>query len=166
MRNPVAIINARSSLALLAKRETSEFRLLVSPIEIANTMNRTNRVVNCSAKEFIEAWWRGDAGPVACGRCSACCYYDGIPVDKQRDRQRLPHLLTEQNADGDVVLRRRADGACVHLGEHGCTVYEHRPTICRSFDCRAFAAMGIVEHCGPGQQTPDWEFAEDERARF
>jgi hypothetical protein len=37
-------------------------------------------------------------------------------VDAKRDRRRLPHLLTERDADGELVLRRRADGACIHLG--------------------------------------------------
>ena len=40
----------------------------------------------------------------------------GIPVDAKRDRRRLPHLLTERDADGELVLRRRADGAYIHLG--------------------------------------------------
>ena len=92
-------------------------------------------------QDFLAAWWRGDAGPVPCAGCSACCYYDGIPVDKKRDSRRLPHLLTERTCDGGLVLQRRADGACIHLGAQGCTVYEHRPSVCRSFDCRAFAAM-------------------------
>lgn len=117
------------------------------------------RSVNQSRRDFIEAWCRGKAGLVPCGACSACCHYAGIPVDKTRDRQRLPYLLTERNRDGDLVLRQRADGACIHLGERGCTVYENRPATCRSFDCRVFAAMGIVESCAPGYQTPDWEFA-------
>jgi hypothetical protein len=39
------------------------------------------------------------------------------------------------------------------------TVYEQRPAVCRTFDCRVFAAMGPVERCGPSQQTPGWEFA-------
>jgi hypothetical protein len=43
-------------------------------------------------------------------------------------------------------------------GEQGCTVYEHRPSACRSFDCRAFSAMGLVEHCDPNHQTPGWKF--------
>jgi Fe-S-cluster containining protein len=126
-------------------------------------MGWDNRSVDRTPRDFLAAWWRGDAGPVPCGGCSACCYYDGIPVDKKRDRRRLPHLLTERNAEGGLVLQRRADGACAHLGARGCTVYEHRPSACRSFDCRAFAAMGLVEHCAPNHRIPDWEFAEDER---
>jgi Putative zinc- or iron-chelating domain len=122
-------------------------------------MTRTRRTVNCTAKDFLAAWWRGNAGPVPCAGCSACCYYEGIPVDKKRDRQRLLHLMTERNADGDLVLPRRADGACIHLGDRGYTVYDQRPGVCRSFACRAFAAMGIVEQCAPGHQTPSWEFA-------
>lgn len=119
------------------------------------------RIVNRSAQDFIDAWWRGNAGPVPCGGCSACCHYAGIPVDMKRDKGRLLHLLTERTRDGDLVLQQRADGACIHLGKQGCTVYEHRPAVCRSFDCRAFAAMGIVECCAPGHHTPDWEFAGD-----
>ena len=125
---------------------------------VARFMGQTMRTVNCSARDFLETWWRGDAGPVPCGGCTACCYYEGIPVDAKRDRRRLPHLLTERDADGELVLQRRADGACIHLGERGCTVYEQRPVVCRSFDCRAFAAMGIVERCGPDHETPNWKF--------
>jgi hypothetical protein len=39
-------------------------------------------------------------------------------------RKCLPYLLTERNRDGELVLRRRLDGACIHLGEQGCTIYE------------------------------------------
>ena len=122
-------------------------------------MGGDKRSVDRTPRNFLAAWGRGDAGPVACGGCSACCYYDGNPVDKKCDRQRLAHLLTERSLDGEVVLQRRSDGACVHLGERGCTVYEQRPAVCRTFDCRVFAAMGLVERCGPNHETPDWEFA-------
>jgi|SRR5271169_6305341 Putative zinc- or iron-chelating domain len=124
-------------------------------------MSQPTRMANYSARDFLAAWWRGNVGPVTCGACAACCYYSGIPVDAKRVRRRLPHLLTERNADGDFVLRHRADGACIHLGQWGCTVYDQRAAVCRSFDCRAFAAMGIVEHCAPGHRTPDWEFARE-----
>ncbi len=73
-------------------------------------MGEVKRSVGCTKQDFLAAWWRGDAGPLACGDCSACCHYDGIPVDEKRDRKRLPHLLTERNADDELVLQRRADG--------------------------------------------------------
>jgi hypothetical protein len=50
-----------------------------------------------------------------------------IVVDEKRDRKRLAHLLMERSPDGELVLQQRSDGACVHLGERGCTVYEQRP---------------------------------------
>ena len=129
----------------------------------ARASDVAKRSVNCSARDFLEAWGRGKAGPVPCAGCSACCYYAGVPVDKKRDRSRLPRLLTERNHEGELVLRR-SDGAGAHLGKRGCMVYEHRPSACRSFDCRAFSAMGLVEHCDPDHRTPDWEFAAPERA--
>jgi uncharacterized protein len=121
-------------------------------------MNQKKRSVNCSARDFLAAWWRGDAGPVPCGACSACCYYAGIAVDNKRDRRHLPHLLVEKNSDGELVLQRRSDGACIHLGEQGCTVYHHRPVVCRTFDCRIFAAMGLADHSDLNHRIPDWTF--------
>jgi hypothetical protein len=122
-------------------------------------MDGDNRSVDCTPRDFLAAWGRGDAGPVPCGTGSACCYYPGVVVDEKRDRKRLPYLLTERSPDGELALQRRPDGACIHLGERGCTVYQQRPAVCRTFDCRVFAAMGLVERCGPSHQTPGWEFA-------
>ena len=71
----------------------------------ARALDVAKRSVNCSARDFLAAWGRGKAGPVPCAGCSACCYYAGVPVDKKRDRSRLPHLLTERNRDGRLVLQ-------------------------------------------------------------
>ena len=122
-------------------------------------MGGDKRSVDRTPRDFLAAWGRGDAGLVPCGACTACCYYPGVVVDEKRDRKRLAHLLTERSPEGELVLQRRPDGACVHLGERGCTVYEQRPAVCRTFDCRVFAAMGLVERCGPSHETPGWEFA-------
>jgi Fe-S-cluster containining protein len=38
---------------------------------------------------------------------------------------------------GEVfLLATTPEGACVYLGPEGCTIYERRPLLCRSFDCR------------------------------
>jgi Fe-S-cluster containining protein len=34
------------------------------------------------------------------------------------------------------LLATKETGECVYLGPTGCTIYERRPLLCRSFDCR------------------------------
>jgi len=42
------------------------------------------------------------------------------------------------SASGNPVFLLAADanGRCVYSGESGCTIYDRRPLLCRSFDCR------------------------------
>jgi hypothetical protein len=120
-------------------------------------MDDAKRSVNCAARDFLAFWWRGDAGSVPCGDCPACCYYAGIPVDKKRDRKRLPHLLTERNRDDELVLRRRPRRL---RSPRRARLHRLRAAACGlpQLRCRAFSAMGLVEHCDPNHQTPGWEF--------
>ena len=64
--------------------------------------------------------------------------------------------LTPPNAAGQQYLQRRPDGSCVHLGSAGCEVYEHRPMVCRHFDCRLFSAFGITPRGDPEHPFPQW----------
>jgi Fe-S-cluster containining protein len=34
------------------------------------------------------------------------------------------------------ALQRRPNGECVYLGEHGCTIHDRAPAVCKEFDCR------------------------------
>jgi hypothetical protein len=84
-----------------------------------------------------------------CSKCPAyCCTYEIIPVTKQ-DIARLAKRfeITEEEAeqkytkvvDGQPCMRHRHDEifktACqfLHPETRRCTVYEHRPTICRQY---------------------------------
>lgn len=69
-----------------------------------------------------------------------------IPLCKARCCT-LTFPLSEQDLEERVVrwdygrpyqIGRREDGYCVHNHDqtHGCTVYNFRPGICRSYDCR------------------------------
>lgn len=72
---------------------------------------------------------------VPCAGCVLCC-------------QKTPVLLIREAGDvvdsyehvvdavGNAWLRQRVDGACVYLGEGGCTIHERVPYACRAFDCR------------------------------
>jgi Fe-S-cluster containining protein len=39
------------------------------------------------------------------------------------------------------LLAMTPDGACVYLGDSGCTIYARRPALCRIFDCRKHYLM-------------------------
>lgn len=41
--------------------------------------------------------------------------------------------------DGGTFLATRANGDCVYLCAGGCSIYDTRPNICRSYDCRDYA---------------------------
>ena len=40
--------------------------------------------------------------------------------------------------DGVTYLATRDNGDCVYLCSGGCSIYETRPNICRSYDCRDY----------------------------
>lgn len=79
---------------------------------------------------------------VPCNGCTACCRYDLIMLDPEHgDRAEL--YLTEParnpiTGELGLALQQKRDGGCVYLGEHGCTIHDRAPAICREFDCRKF----------------------------
>lgn len=92
---------------------------------------------------------------VPCNGCRQCCYHAGVDLTPDEDTS---HLDTERRADGKLYLRKRADGACVHLGPEGCTVYEHRPAACRAYDCRMYALFGVLDSYDGDHRQPVWAF--------
>jgi hypothetical protein len=50
------------------------------------------------------------------------------------------HRVMTDQATGKPVflLATEANGQCVYLGASGCTIYDRRPLLCRSFDCREY----------------------------
>ncbi len=48
------------------------------------------------------------------------------------------HRVVTDRTSGNAVflLATEANGQCVYLGDSGCTIYDRRPLLCRSFDCR------------------------------
>jgi Fe-S-cluster containining protein len=53
------------------------------------------------------------------------------------------HRIAGYRGDGSAVCVLATDekGWCVYLGERGCKIYERRPLLCRSFDCRKHYLM-------------------------
>src|SRR5204862_263741 len=44
---------------------------------------------------------------------------------------------------GHVLLGYDENGCCPMLVDGGCSIYDHRPRTCRTYDCRVFPAAGI-----------------------
>ena len=87
---------------------------------------------------------------VACGDCSACCSTSHFVHVGPDERDALAHIPRELlfaapgMPAGHLVLGYDDRGRCPLLDDGGrCTVYEHRPLTCRTYDCRVFAAAGI-----------------------
>jgi hypothetical protein len=82
----------------------------------------------------------GDANTdtqVPCGTCTECCRSgQGLFLHPEQGDD-VSAYRTQVLADGVTHLLATTDqGACVYLGPSGCTIYERRPLLCRSFDCR------------------------------
>jgi hypothetical protein len=101
-------------------------------------------------------WAKGEAvTDVPCQGCTACCYYHEVPLQPEETGEGLDIVIAP---DGDRVLKKRDDGACVHLGPAGCTVYEHRPRACCAYDCRQYAMAGLVDSYDSDRRSPGWVF--------
>lgn len=86
---------------------------------------------------------------VACGECAACCgssYFIHIGLDETKTLALIPKgalaTLPGQSKD-HVFLGHTKKGLCPLLLDGKCSIYQHRPRTCRSYDCRIFAAAGI-----------------------
>lgn len=72
-----------------------------------------------------------------CDGCTACCA--GPIYRLPEDSPQLPWITLP---DGRDCLPTHEDGRCIYAGE-GCAVYQHRPVMCRLFDCRLALVKGL-----------------------
>jgi len=86
-----------------------------------------------------------------------------IPAELLFPAPRLP--------SGHVVLGYDEAGRCPMLSESGCSIYEHRPRACRTYDCRVFPAAGVAPEDGQAavaERARGWRFdypASEDRQR-
>jgi Fe-S-cluster containining protein len=86
---------------------------------------------------------------VPCGGCVACCtssQFVHVGPDEHDTLARIPvELLVPAPGlpAGHQVMGYGERGHCPMLVDGACSVYEHRPRTCRTYDCRVFRATGI-----------------------
>lgn len=71
-----------------------------------------------------------------CRGCTACCEWGEDtairPLLTRDEAAKFRHTMVK----GQPRLEANKDGNCIYLGEHCCTIHEHRPMQCKAFDCR------------------------------
>jgi uncharacterized protein len=100
---------------------------------------------------------------VPCGACNACCrtfHQLHIRPGERQARKRLPQeylSVARGLPPGYLLLNYTETGACPALVDGRCTVYGDRPMVCRTYDCRLYAATGVI---------PDWAEISDQMYRW
>ena len=88
---------------------------------------------------------------VPCGDCTACCtssQFVHIAPGETETLARIPQALrfaAPRMPHGHVLLGFDERGHCPMLVDGACSIYEHRPRTCRTYDCRVFPAAGIED---------------------
>jgi Fe-S-cluster containining protein len=102
---------------------------------------------------------------VPCGACTACCrtfHQLHIRPGEKWARKRLPkeYLSVARGLPpGYLLLGYTAAGACPVLVDGRCTIYEDRPLVCRTYDCRLYAATGVEpDRAEIAEQVRRWCF--------
>ena len=86
---------------------------------------------------------------VPCNGCTACCTLVAVrPHRTRRDRHARAHpgravVPGTGPAARPRGARLRRAGHCPMLVDDKCSIYEHRPHACRTYDCRVFPAAGL-----------------------
>ena len=95
----------------------------------------------------IQAAVRGERpANVPCGECTACCrssQFVHIAPDEHDALRHIPRELlfpAPRMPRGHVLMGYDEHGRCPMLSEDGCTIYDHRPRTCQTYDCRIFPA--------------------------
>lgn len=112
---------------------------------------------------------KGNGAEVNCGECKACCtssYFIHIRPEETGTLACINRKLLFPAPGlprGNVLLGYDKNGHCPMMIDNRCSIYEHRPMTCRSYDCRIFAAAGI--DAGGGDKAPinerigHWKFS-------
>jgi Fe-S-cluster containining protein len=117
----------------------------------------------------IRSALRGERGSdVPCNGCTACCtssQFIHIGPDETDTLAHIPSTLlfpAPRLPIGHVLLGYAENGHCPMLIEGACSIYEHRPLTCRTYDCRIFPAAGVEiedeQQVAIARRASRWQF--------
>jgi hypothetical protein len=102
--------------------------------------------------EWLEKTRAGMESPldadVSCGTCVACCssgQFVHVGPDEADALAHIPSTLLFDEPHGPGKLMGYDEqGRCPMLTDSGCSIYDHRPQTCRTYDCRIFEAAAVT----------------------
>jgi Fe-S-cluster containining protein len=110
----------------------------------------------------------GGAGmEVACGDCRGCCTSSYFIKVRPHETAALAHIGADNlrpipgATSGNLLMGFDERGHCFMFANGGCSIYQHRPETCRTYDCRVFAAAGMnagAEKSAINERIAQWEF--------
>jgi len=110
----------------------------------------------------------GTTADVPCGSCTACCTSSQFVHVGPDETDTLAHIPVELLfpapglPEGHVVLGYDERGHCPMLADGLCSIYEHRPRTCRTYDCRVLPAAGFQDDedvpLEIGRRASRWQF--------
>jgi Fe-S-cluster containining protein len=110
----------------------------------------------------------GEVVDVPCGECTACCTSSQFVHVAPDETDTLAHIPRELlfpapgRPEGHVVLGYDERGHCPMFADGGCSIYEHRPRTCRSYDCRVLPAAAFEDDedvpVAIGERASRWRF--------
>jgi uncharacterized protein len=126
----------------------------------------------------MQAAIRGEQeSEVPCAGCTACCTSAQFVHIGPDETDALAHIPAELlfpaplRPRGHVLLGYDERGHCPMLVNDQCSIYEHRPQTCRTYDCRILPAAGVTvdgEQAAIGRRARRWRFdfpTPDDRVR-
>lgn len=116
----------------------------------------------------FSTWLDRIGDDVPCGTCTACCtssQFVHIGPDEGETLSHIPRALlfpAPGLPKGHVVMGYDERGHCPMFVDGACSIYDHRPRTCRTYDCRVFPAAGVMpDHDGRvaiAAQVRRWRF--------
>lgn len=126
----------------------------------------------------VQAAIRGEGeSDVPCGGCTACCTASQFIHVGPDETDTLAHIPTgvlfpaPRMPRGHLLMGYDERGHCPMLIDEKCSIYEHRPRTCRTYDCRVFPAAGVEPDDDKhliAEQANRWRFdypSEDDRTQ-
>jgi len=78
--------------------------------------------------------------PVPCGECRTCCSH----INAQLYPEEIKFYKNKfSKSDGKYHLKRNSNDTCVYLNDRGCSIHDHVPKVCKTFDCRYMGFFNI-----------------------